>query len=92
MIIERIRKLDRDEAKKIIQDAARSVDWHNLGCAIDMLGEMDLEWGRYINGKIPPNYERVYHDHYWLKNNGEKLAQGLMYMKTHKVVDRPRKK
>ena len=84
--------MDRSEAKQIIQDAARCVDWHNLGCAIDMLGEKDLEWGHYINGKIPPNYDRVYHDYNWLKTNATKLAEALMYMKTHKVVDRPGKK
>lgn len=69
--------MTKDEARAIVAEANKQIDWYNLGTVLDALGDQGYAWGKFHNGRWRPNYTKAEQETKWLKKNFSDLLEAL---------------
>ena len=76
--------LTNEQARAILIEAQRQVDWYNFGAVVAALGDQGFPWGKYHNGRWTPNYTQMAKELKWLTNNFDKILEALDYLKDNR--------
>lgn len=66
-----------DEARDIVKQAVREVDWLNFARALDMMGPKGFKWRKFDNGFWRPAWNKIESDKEWIAENAGKLKEAL---------------
>ncbi len=69
--------MTRDEARDILREATRQVDFLNMARVISSLGEYGYEWNKYDGSKLKPNFIRAWNDRKWFAKNAGLIVEAL---------------
>lgn len=69
--------MNEQEARLVLKQAARNVDWHNFGVVVFNLGQLEVLWGKHTNDRWLPSYQKALVDNRWLKENFESLVEAI---------------
>jgi hypothetical protein len=69
--------MEIDEAKQIMRDATKHIDWINMGRVLSHLGDYDKDWGKFDNSMWRPDYNRALADKKWLAKNVGAVVEAL---------------
>jgi hypothetical protein len=76
--------LTKDEARDILRQATKQVDFINLARVISSLGEYGYEWNKYDGSKLKPNYRQAWMDRKWFAKNAVLVTEALEVLKNGK--------
>lgn len=72
--------MNPNEARQLLQDAIKEVDFIALAGVISALAE-GFRWGRYDNNIWRPFYNEVEADLPWLLDNWDKVCEAVQVLK-----------
>lgn len=73
-----------EEARQILIESTKQIDWINLGFVLSTLGEQGYAWRKYDGAFFRPEFNRSLVDIKWLANNAERLKEALNFIKDTK--------
>ena len=76
--------MTKDEARSLLKEAIKHVDFINLGRTISALGEYEYDWTKFDNNKWRPNKNLALKEAVWLKDNADKILEALTVLKQTK--------
>jgi hypothetical protein len=71
------KQLTNEEAREILRQATRQVDFLNFARVISSLGEYGFDWNKYDGSKLKPNFNQAWKDRKWLAENAGLVVEAL---------------